>query len=143
MRWDANPLTCFGASYVRFSEESEKLQRNVLTYTMTHKENEKHEHFRPLVENTFASTSCLSSSFLPSSFIVFYPSSDTRRRPKVKMLVFFILCVCCCVGEYVSLRLFSFVSLTSSCSLISWKNHFSFCSLIKRVTPKFACCVLF
>ena len=32
----------------------------------------------------FVSTSCLSSSFLPSSFIVFYPSSDTRRRPRVE-----------------------------------------------------------
>ena len=60
-----------------------------------------------------------------------------------KALVFFILCVCRRVGEYVSLELFCFVSLTSSCSLISWKNFFSFCSVIKRVTPKFACCVLF
>ena len=29
-------------------------------------------------ENCLASNSCLSSSFLSSSFIVFYPSSDTR-----------------------------------------------------------------
>ena len=48
-------------------------------------------------ENFFASTSCLSSSFLPSSFIVFYPSSDTRRRPMVESArVFDFLCVSSC-----------------------------------------------
>ena len=34
-------------------------------------------------EDCFASTSCQSSIFFPS-FIVFYSSSDTRRRPKVE-----------------------------------------------------------
>ena len=45
----------------------------------------------------FASTSCLSSSVLPSSFIVFYLSSDTRRRPRVESTrVFHFLCVSLC-----------------------------------------------
>ena len=48
-------------------------------------------------KNCFASTSCLSSSFLPASFIVFCPSSDTRKRPRVESAhVFHFLCVSSC-----------------------------------------------
>ena len=51
------------------------------------------ENLRLDSENCFAS-SFLSSSFLPSPFILFYPSSDTRRRPKVESArVFHFLCV--------------------------------------------------
>ena len=50
-------------------------------------------------ENCFTSTFCL-SSFLPSSFIVFYPSSNTtntRQRPSVESArVFHFLYVSSC-----------------------------------------------
>ena len=44
-------------------------------------------------------------------------SSDTRRRQVSKALVFYIS-LCRRIGEYISLELFCFVSLTSSCLLI-------------------------
>ena len=50
--------------------------------------------------------------------IVFYPSSDTRRRPSVESTRVFHFLYVCGIGEYISLDLFCFVNLTSSCSLI-------------------------
>ena len=51
------------------------------------------ENVRLDSENCFAS-SFLSSSFLPSPFILFYPSSDTRRRPKVESRSCFSFSLC-------------------------------------------------
>ena len=59
-----------------------------------------------------------------SSFHYFLSLFYTRRRPWVESACVFncSLCQCRRIGEYISLELFYFVSLTSSCSLIPESN---------------------
>ena len=72
-------------------------------------------------DETQSDPSCLLSSLLPSSFVV-YLSSCTRRRhffvERACVLVFH------CIGEYITLDLFYLVNLASICSLSPKKYMF-------------------
>ena len=57
---------------------------------------------------------CLSSSFLPSSFVVCLSPYTRRRQLLSKVLVYYCFLVFRRVGDYISPDLFYFVNLTSS-----------------------------
>ena len=54
----------------------------------------------------FTSTPCLSSSLLPSSYIIFYLSAYTRRKLSKALVFLIVLFLCCCIGECIYLELF-------------------------------------
>ena len=66
----------------------------------------------------------ISFCYFLSSFHYFLSLFYTRRRPWVESACVFncSLCQCRRIGEYISLELFYFVSLASSCSLIPESN---------------------
>ena len=72
---------------------------------------------------TKKSAPCLSSSLLPTSFIVVYLLAPEEDNFLSKVLVFPCFLVFRRIGEYISLDLFSFVSLISNCSLMTERKH--------------------
>ena len=67
---------------------------------------------------TKRSRNFLSFLFFTSFFFFIYFSSCTQRRQfLLKALMYYCFLVFPCIGEYISLDLFCFVNLTSSCSL--------------------------
>ena len=85
--------------------------------------------------------SCLSSSLLPSSFVVclFFLHPKKTVFFWSKGLVYSCFLVFHHTGEYIALNLFYFINLTSSCSLIPLKPAFDwmkFCLISSRLTTR-------